>query len=191
MQTLFEIFRVDHWGEFWWVVVGLLGQALFSMRFLIQWIMSERAKRSVMPVAFWYFSLAGGVVLLTYAIYRRDPVFMLGQSMGLVVYAAQPLADPCRTSSRSEARAFALGLAGIALVTLWRVALLPFDSADLFVDDAQYWLWGQDLAWGYYSKPPLIGWILRLSTEIGLGRALLDPPAAAADPCARPRWWWR
>ena len=64
-------------------------------------------------------------------------------------------------------RAFALGLAGIALVTLWRVALLPFDSADLFVDDAQYWFWGQELAWGYYSKPPLIGWILRLSTEIG------------------------
>ena len=87
MQTLFEIFRVDHWGEFWWVVVGFLGQALFSMRFLIQWIMSERARQSVMPIAFWYFSLAGGVVLLTYAIYRRDPVFMLGQSMGLIVYA--------------------------------------------------------------------------------------------------------
>jgi lipid-A-disaccharide synthase-like uncharacterized protein len=57
------------------------------MRFLIQWIMSERARRSVMPTAFWYFSLAGGVVLLTYAIYRRDPVFILGQGMGLVIYA--------------------------------------------------------------------------------------------------------
>ena len=66
---------------------GFTGQALFSTRFLIQWIMSERAKQSVMPVAFWYFSLAGGVVLLSYAIYRRDPVFMLGQSMGLIVYA--------------------------------------------------------------------------------------------------------
>jgi 4-amino-4-deoxy-L-arabinose transferase-like glycosyltransferase len=66
-----------------------------------------------------------------------------------------------------EGRAFRLGLAGIALVTLWRVALLPFDSADLFVDDAQYWFWGQELAWGYYSKPPLIGWILRASTEVG------------------------
>ena len=87
MQTLFEIFRVDHWGEFWWVMVGLAGQLMFSMRFLIQWIMSERAKKSVMPVAFWYFSLGGGVVLLTYAIYRRDPVFMLGQAMGLLVYA--------------------------------------------------------------------------------------------------------
>jgi len=58
-------------------------------------------------------------------------------------------------------------LAGIALVTAWRLLLLPFDSADLFVDDAQYWLWGQELSWGYYSKPPLIGWILRLSTEVG------------------------
>ncbi len=64
-------------------------------------------------------------------------------------------------------RAFRLGLAGIALVTLWRVALLPFDRADLYVDEAQYWFWGQELAWGYYSKPPLIGWILRLSTSIG------------------------
>jgi lipid-A-disaccharide synthase-like uncharacterized protein len=87
LQTLFEIFRVDHWGEFWWVMVGFLGQALFSMRFLIQWIMSERARKSVMPTAFWYFSLAGGLVLLTYAIYRRDPVFILGQGMGLVIYA--------------------------------------------------------------------------------------------------------
>lgn len=68
---------------------------------------------------------------------------------------------------RSDTRAFTLGLIGIALVTLWRVALLPLNRADLFVDDAQYWFWGQELAWGYYSKPPLIGWILRASTEIG------------------------
>ena len=86
MQTLFEIFRVDHWGEFWWVVVGLLGQLLFSLRFLVQWISSERARKSVMPIAFWYFSIAGGVILLTYAIYRRDPVFIIGQSTGLFIY---------------------------------------------------------------------------------------------------------
>jgi lipid A galacturonosyltransferase RgtD len=64
-------------------------------------------------------------------------------------------------------RSLAWGLAGILLLTAWRVALLPFNRADLFVDDAQYWFWGQTLAWGYYSKPPLIAWILRLSTEIG------------------------
>lgn len=70
-------------------------------------------------------------------------------------------------SARPDRQVFALGLAAIALVTLWRVAMLPLDRADLFVDDAQYWLWGQELAWGYYSKPPLIGWILRLSTDLG------------------------
>jgi 4-amino-4-deoxy-L-arabinose transferase-like glycosyltransferase len=64
-------------------------------------------------------------------------------------------------------RSFRLGLAGILLVTVWRIALLPFDRTDLFVDEAQYWFWGQELAWGYYSKPPLIAWILRLSTSIG------------------------
>jgi lipid-A-disaccharide synthase-like uncharacterized protein len=86
MEKLFEIFRVDHWGEFWWVVVGLSGQLMFSMRFIIQWLSSERARKSVMPVAFWYFSLAGGLILLAYAIYRRDPVFILGQATGLLIY---------------------------------------------------------------------------------------------------------
>jgi lipid-A-disaccharide synthase-like uncharacterized protein len=86
MEWLFEIFRVDHWGEFWWVVVGLAGQLMFSMRFLVQWISSERAKKSVMPIAFWYFSIAGGLILLSYALYRRDPVFILGQSTGLFIY---------------------------------------------------------------------------------------------------------
>ncbi|HYN62978.1 MAG TPA: lipid-A-disaccharide synthase N-terminal domain-containing protein [Candidatus Limnocylindrales bacterium] len=87
METLFQIFRVDHWGEFWWVMVGLVGQLMFSMRFIVQWISSERARKSVMPVAFWYFSLGGGLILLTYAIYRRDPVFILGQATGLVIYS--------------------------------------------------------------------------------------------------------
>lgn len=78
--------RVNSWGEFWWVVIGLIGQLMFSMRFIVQWISSERARASVIPVAFWWFSLAGGVTLLAYALYRRDPVFVLGQSMGLVIY---------------------------------------------------------------------------------------------------------
>jgi hypothetical protein len=64
-------------------------------------------------------------------------------------------------------RALTWALAGIALITLYRLALLPLDRADLYTDDAQYWLWGQELAWGYYSKPPLIGWILHLATSIG------------------------
>jgi lipid-A-disaccharide synthase-like uncharacterized protein len=70
-----------------WLGVGLLGQALFSARFLVQWIASERQKRSVVPIHFWFFSVGGGVTLLAYAIYRRDPVFVIGQAAGLVVYA--------------------------------------------------------------------------------------------------------
>lgn len=70
----------------WWMAVGFLGQALFSARFVVQWIASERAKRSVVPVAFWFLSLAGGVTLLVYAIHRRDPVFILGQGAGLFIY---------------------------------------------------------------------------------------------------------
>lgn len=79
--------HVNSWGELWWVLVGLAGQVMFSMRFIIQWISSERARASVIPVAFWWFSLAGGVILLAYALYRRDPVFVLGQSTGLVIYS--------------------------------------------------------------------------------------------------------
>jgi lipid-A-disaccharide synthase-like uncharacterized protein len=70
-----------------WLSVGLLGQACLSARFLVQWLASERHKRTVLPVSFWYFSIGGGVVLLAYAIHRRDFVFGLGQASGLFVYA--------------------------------------------------------------------------------------------------------
>ena len=70
-----------------WLTIGLLGQALFSARFFVQWIASERRKRSVVPRAFWYFSVGGGLTLLAYAVYRRDPVFIIGQGAGLLVYA--------------------------------------------------------------------------------------------------------
>jgi lipid-A-disaccharide synthase-like uncharacterized protein len=63
-----------------------MGQALFSARFIVQWLASERVKRSIVPRAFWYFSLAGGVTLLAYAIHKRDPVFIAGQGLGLFVY---------------------------------------------------------------------------------------------------------
>jgi lipid-A-disaccharide synthase-like uncharacterized protein len=69
-----------------WLVIGFLGQACFFSRFLVQWLASERAGRSVVPRAFWYLSIAGGTIVLTYAIWRRDPVFILGQSVGLFVY---------------------------------------------------------------------------------------------------------
>jgi lipid A galacturonosyltransferase RgtD len=72
-----------------------------------------------------------------------------------------------RSAQPSDPGVVRLCLAGIATITLWRLALLPFSTAELFVDEAQYWFWGQELDWGYYSKPPLIGWLLRLSTTIG------------------------
>jgi len=69
-----------------WLIIGFIGQALFSMRFLVQWIASERKGESVIPTLFWYFSLAGGLTLLAYAIYKQDPVFILGQSAGAFIY---------------------------------------------------------------------------------------------------------
>ncbi|MEM8571273.1 MAG: glycosyltransferase family 39 protein [Pseudomonadota bacterium] len=68
---------------------------------------------------------------------------------------------------RSDPRMLSLCIAGIVAITLWRLALLPFSTAELYVDEAQYWFWGQTLDWGYYSKPPLIAWLLRLSTTLG------------------------
>jgi lipid-A-disaccharide synthase-like uncharacterized protein len=70
-----------------WVILGFVAQFMFTMRFVVQWIASERARRSVLPVAFWFFSVGGGVLLLVYAIYRKDPVFIAGQAFGLVIYA--------------------------------------------------------------------------------------------------------
>lgn len=73
-------------GKTMWLVIGFLGQALFSARFIIQWLASERQRKSVVPLAFWYCSLFGGLTLLAYAIHRRDPVFILGQAFGAVIY---------------------------------------------------------------------------------------------------------
>lgn len=69
-----------------WLVFGLVGQLCFTMRFVVQWIASERKKASVIPLSFWAYSLLGSLILLIYAIYRKDPVFILGQSFGFLVY---------------------------------------------------------------------------------------------------------
>lgn len=69
-----------------WLVIGFAGQALFAGRFLVQWIASERAQQSVVPTAFWFLSFGGGVILLAYAIYKADPVFIVGQGAGLAIY---------------------------------------------------------------------------------------------------------
>jgi lipid-A-disaccharide synthase-like uncharacterized protein len=69
-----------------WIGIGFFGQALFTGRFFVQWLASERRKASVVPTAFWYFSVGGGLVLLAYAIHRNDPVFIVGQATGLFIY---------------------------------------------------------------------------------------------------------
>ncbi len=69
-----------------WVIIGFIGQALFGARFIIQWIVSEKRGESTIPLAFWYCSIGGSIVLLTYAIHREDPVFIVGQSLGSIIY---------------------------------------------------------------------------------------------------------
>jgi lipid-A-disaccharide synthase-like uncharacterized protein len=70
----------------WWVLLGFIAQAFFTARFAVQWIASERAGKSVVPLAFWLLSIGGGLLLLIYALYRKDPVFIAGQSFGVFVY---------------------------------------------------------------------------------------------------------
>jgi lipid-A-disaccharide synthase-like uncharacterized protein len=86
-NQIFEWLRVDSWGALAWIGFGLFGQCLFMGRFLVQWIASEKARRSVIPELFWYFSIAGGAILFSYALHRGDPVFILGQSLGLFIYS--------------------------------------------------------------------------------------------------------
>lgn len=75
---------IDHFTL--WTVFGLVGQFLFMMRFIYQWLASEKAKNSVIPEAFWYFSLGGGMIVFVYAWHQKDPVFILGQGLGVFIY---------------------------------------------------------------------------------------------------------
>lgn len=86
-----------------WLGIGFLGQSLFFMRFFVQWIVSERSRKSVVPNAFWYFSLLGGTTLLTYAIYQRDIVFIVGQASGLLIYARNLMLTRQQASLPDEA----------------------------------------------------------------------------------------
>jgi len=82
-QYFYDVFVV-HFDA--WVILGFVAQAMFTARFLVQWIATERARASVIPISFWFFSVAGGFLLLIYALYRKDPVFIAGQAFGLIVY---------------------------------------------------------------------------------------------------------
>lgn len=91
--------------EIVWVAVGFLGQALFTARFLVQWIASEKRGESVVPLAFWWFSIGGGAILLSYAIYRRDPVFILGQTTGLLIYVRNLMLIHRKSGAAGDRRA--------------------------------------------------------------------------------------
>jgi len=79
-----------------WMIIGFVGQTFFSMRFLVQWLASEKAGKSIIPFSFWIFSLMGSFFLLTYAIYRRDPVFILGQTPNLFIYSRNIYLIKCK-----------------------------------------------------------------------------------------------
>lgn len=70
-----------------WLVIGFIGQSIFASRFLIQWIVSERAAKSIIPNIFWWISILGSIILLSYAIHKEDPVFIVGQSCGFLIYS--------------------------------------------------------------------------------------------------------
>jgi lipid-A-disaccharide synthase-like uncharacterized protein len=70
-----------------WLALGIFGQLLFAMRFIVQWLVSEKEGRSVIPLAFWFFSIGGGAITLVYGLYRREPVIIMGQSLSLFIYA--------------------------------------------------------------------------------------------------------
>ena len=85
-------------------ILGLLGQACFFSRFLVQWVASEKKKRSVVPTAFWYLSIVGGALVLVYAVWRRDPIFILGQAVGLLVYARNLILIHAKVNRQQRAR---------------------------------------------------------------------------------------
>jgi lipid-A-disaccharide synthase-like uncharacterized protein len=92
-------------AEHIWLAVGFVGQMLFASRFLVQWIVSERRRESVIPIAFWYFSIGGGILLFAYSLYRMDPVFIMGQSLGMVVYVRNLYLIFARPQRQNEAPA--------------------------------------------------------------------------------------
>lgn len=86
METLLDYFGIESRLDLIWLCVGMVAQLMFSMRFIIQWLSTERQRKSTIPNAFWWFSLMGGLMLLTYGFHRGEPVIILGQGIGIVIY---------------------------------------------------------------------------------------------------------
>ena len=152
-----------------WFAIGLAAQLLFFGRFIVQWLVSERRGRSTVPAAFWYFSLAGGVLLLGYSIHRRDPIFILGQSLGLLVYVRNLMLIARRRPMTTRRLAPWAALAGFALLMslafigtrgLWE----PDEGR--YAESAREMLVSGDFmtprlgAQPHFSKPPLTYWLI-------------------------------
>ena len=175
-----------------WLVIGLIAQLLFGSRFLVQWITSERRGRSTVPVTFWYFSLAGGFLLLAYSIARRDLVFILGQSLGLLVYVRNLML----VGRREHAGVIRLApwLALCALSTVMAFAALGTrglwePDEGRYAESAREMLVSGDFmtpmlgGQPHFTKPPLVYWLIagslsafgpteaavRLPTAVGFG----------------------
>lgn len=86
-NRLFRLLNITSWASLVWIGIGLVGQLAFSSRFLVQWLVSEKSRRAVVPESFWWMSMIGGIALFAYFIWRQDPIGILGQSSGLVIYA--------------------------------------------------------------------------------------------------------
>lgn len=113
-----------------WLVVGLLAQVAFSARFLVQWVLSERARRSLLPMHFWFFSVVGAVLLLAYAVHQRDPVIAVGQAAGLAIYLRN--IELAQRIARGWAPGFIwpwLGMAGVAFTIGWYGQEAPLAQA--------------------------------------------------------------
>jgi len=87
MYQLMSMLHADTPRDLVWIVFGLFGQLMFTGRFIVQWLASEKEGRSVVPVAFWYFSIFGGLIVLLYGVHKVDPVIILGQLPGVLIYS--------------------------------------------------------------------------------------------------------
>lgn len=174
-------------NETLWIIVGFCGQGLFSLRFLIQWWRSEQEQRSVIPIEFWYFSLAGGVTLLAYAIHRADPVFVVGQVTGLLIYLrnlfliyqSEHPQKSLGTSTTMRIKKWFSPWAFLGSLWLLLVLIPLFNRHLLPIDETRY----MSVAWEmwergdwlvpylngapYPHKPPLLFWLIHLGWSIG------------------------
>src|SRR5262245_29084429 len=152
-----------------WFAIGLIAQLLFFARFLVQWIVSEKRGQSTVPAAFWYFSLGGGVLLLGYSIARRDPIFILGQALGLLVYVRNLMllgqrkqidVRPAIPWVALAAFALVMGLAFIGTRGLWE----PDEGR--YAESAREMLVSGDYmtphlgAQPHFTKPPMTYWMI-------------------------------